>query len=163
MRPPPGTFALIETGNPTSKILLSLNYSRGKVGVGLRNTYFGRVSYLDAPPDPKRYSFGSYRLNFDPRVTTDLLVSFQATKGFALTLGAQNLLNVKPMTIDEAATNGEAPAGFANRAAFEQYFQGQFGTASPFPANRDVYPYAPVQMGFNGAFLYAKAVYSFGL
>ena len=48
-------------------------------------------------------------------------------------------------------------------AEFERFFQNRYGVPSPFPANRDVYPYAPVQMGFNGAFLYAKAVYSFGL
>ena len=48
-------------------------------------------------------------------------------------------------------------------AAFEQYFQNRFNVPSPFPTNRDVYPYAPVQMGFNGAFVYLKAVYSFGL
>ena len=158
----PRQSSLIETGDPTSKVLLALNYIRGKVGVGLRNTYFGEVRYYDNAPDPTVYNFGGYLLRFRPRVVTDLLVSFQATKGLGLTLGAQNLLNVKPNTIDEAATNGEAPSGFASRAAFEQYFQTR-GVASPFPANRDVYPYAPVQMGFNGAFLYLKAVYAFGL
>ena len=158
----PRQLSLIETGIPASKMLLNLNYTQGKLGVGLRNTYFGKVSYYDAAPDPK-YDFGSYLLVFKPRVVTDLLVSFQATKALGLTLGAQNLLNVKPNTLDEAATNGQAPGGFASRALFEQYFQNRFGSASPFPSNRDVYPYAPVQMGFNGAFLYLKAVYNFGV
>ena len=160
----PRQLSLIETGNPASKILLGLNYTRGKLGVGLRNTLFGKVSYYDVPPsDPKLYDFGGYLLVFKPRVVTDLLVSFQATKALGLTLGAQNLLNVKPNTIDEAASNGVAPGGFKSRAAFEQYFQNRFGVASPFPANRDVYAYAPVQMGFNGAFVYLKAVYNLGL
>jgi iron complex outermembrane receptor protein len=130
--------------------------------VGVRNTYFGEISYYDVAP-PLVYEFGSYLLVFKPRAVTDLLVSYQATKGLSLTLGTQNLLNVKPNTIDEAASNGVAPGGFASRGAFEQYFQNRFNTASPFPTNRDVYPYAPVQMGANGTFVYLKAVYNLGL
>ena len=159
----PRQLSLIETGGPASKILLGLNYTRGKLGVGLRNTYFGRVRYFDVAPDPAAYDFGGYLLVFRPRTVTDLLVSYQAIKGLSLTLGTQNLLNVKPNTLDQAAFNGQAPGGFASRSAFEQYFQNRFNTTSPFPTNRDVYPYAPVQMGFNGAFVYLKAVYSLGL
>ena len=158
----PRQLSLIETGNPASKILFGLNYTTGKLGLGLRNTYFGEVSYYDTAPDPV-YGFGGYLLVFKPRVATDLTVSFQATKALGLTLGAQNLLNVKPSTIDEAATNGTAPGGFSSRAGFEQYFQNRYGIASPFPTNRDVYAYAPVQMGYSGAFVYLKAVYNFGL
>ena len=158
----PRQLSLIETGNPASKILFGLNYTTGKLGLGLRNTYFGEVSYYDTAPDPV-YGFGGYLLVFKPRVATDLTVSFQATKALGLTLGAQNLLNVKPSTIDEAATNGTAPGGFSSRAGFEQYFQNRYGVASPFPANRDVYAYAPVQMGYSGAIVYLKAVYNFGL
>jgi len=159
----PRQLSLIETGNPASKILLGLNYTRGKLGLGLRNTYFGTVRYYDNAPDPTVYDFGSYLLVFKPRITTDLLVSLQATRALGVTLGVQNLLNVKPNTIDEAASNGVAPGGFANRADFEQYFQNRYGSASPFPTNRDVYRYAPVQMGFNGAFGYLKVVYNLGL
>ena len=163
----PRQLSLIETGSPASKILFGLNYNRGKVGVGLRNTYFGEVRYYDVAPDPTIYSFGGYLLVFRPRTVTDLLVSFQAAKALSLTLGAQNLLNIKPNTINEAATNGEAPGGFANRADFERYFQNRPDNPnhnpSPFPTNHDVYPYAPVQMGFGGAFVYLKAVYNFGL
>ncbi|MBF9238096.1 TonB-dependent receptor [Hymenobacter sp. BT683] len=159
----PRQLSLIETGNPASKILLSLNYTRGKLGLGLRNTYFGEVRYYDVAPDPAVYDFGGYLLVFRPRTVTDLLVSLQATKGLSVTLGAQNLFNVKPNTLDQAASNGQAPGGFATRGQFEQYFQNRYGAPSPFPTNRDVYPYAPVQMGFNGALLYLKAVYSLGL
>ena len=159
----PRQLSLIETGNPASKVLLSLNYTRGKLGLGLRNTYFGEVRYYDVAPDPTVYGFGGYLLAFRPRVATDVLLTYQPSKTLALTLGAQNLLNVKPNTRNEAASNGTPPGGFATRAQFEQYFQNRFGYASPFPTNRDVYPYAPVQMGFNGAFVYLKAVYNFGL
>jgi iron complex outermembrane receptor protein len=159
----PRQVSLIETGNPASKILLGLSYTHGKLGLGLHNTYFGQVSYYDTAPDPAVYDFGGYLLVFQPRVSTDLLVSLQATKALAVTLGAQNLLNVKPSTINEAASNGQAPGGFASRADFEQYFQNRYGFASPFPTNHDVYPYAPVQMGFNGAFVYLKVGYSLGL
>ena len=140
-----------------------MNYNVGKFGVGLRNTYFGEVRYYDVAPDPAVYDFGGYLLVFKPRVVTDLLVSYQPAKALTLTVGAQNLLNVTPNTVDEAATNGAAPGGFPSRGEFERFFQNRYGFPSPFPTNRDVYAYAPVQMGFNGAFLYLKAVYNFGL
>ncbi|MGY3088086.1 iron complex outermembrane receptor protein [Hymenobacter sp. UYAg731] len=159
----PSQLSLIETGNPASKILLGVNYNLGKFGVGLRNTYFGEVKYYDVAPDPTVYNFGGYLLVFKPRTVTDLLVSYQPAKALTLTLGAQNLFNVKPNTIDEAASNGVAPGGFTSRSEFERFFQNRFGYPSPFPTNRDVYAYAPVQMGFNGAFLYLKAVYNFGI
>ena len=159
----PRQLSLIETGNPASKILLGVNYNVGKFGVGLRNTYFGEVRYYDVAPDPAVYDFGGYLLVFKPRVVTDLLVSYQPAKALTLTVGAQNLLNVTPNTVDEAATNGAAPGGFPSRGEFERFFQNRYGFPSPFPTNRDVYAYAPVQMGFNGAFLYLKAVYNFGL
>lgn len=159
----PRQLSLIETGNPASKILLGLNYTLGKVGLGLRNTYFGEVRYYDVAPDPAVYDFGGYLLVFRPRTVTDLTVSVQATKGLSISAGAQNLFNVKPNTLDQAASNGEAPGGFATRAQFEAYYQNRYSAPSPFPTNRDVYPYAPVQMGFNGALVYLKAVYSLGL
>ena len=158
----PRQLSLIETGNPTSKILLGVNYNLGKFGVGLRNTYFGAVKYYDVAPDPK-FGFGGYLLVFNPRTVTDLLVSYQLVKALTLTAGAQNLFNVKPNTLSEAASNGVAPGGFASRSDFERYFQNLTGVPSPFPANHDIYPYAPVQMGFNGAFLYLKAVDNFGI
>ena len=158
----PRQLSLIETGSPASKILLGLNYSQGKFGVGFRNTYFGEVRYYDNAPDPV-FGLAGYLLVFRPRVVTDLLVSYQPLKALGLTLGVQNLLNVKPNTLDEAASNGVAPGGFANRADFEKFFQNRYGYPSPFPTKRDVYPYAPVQMGFNGAFVYLKAVYNLGI
>ncbi len=159
--------SLIQTGSPASKVLLNLRYTQGKWGAGLQNTYFGEVKYFDNPPADTLNNFGGYLLKFRPRVTTDVLVSYQATRGLNLTLGAQNVFNVKPNTIDEAASNGTPPGGFKNRADFETYYQNlptnPGRNPSPFPANRDVYPYAPVQMGFNGAFVYLKAVYNLGI
>ena len=159
----PRQLSLIETGNPASKILLGLHYTRGKLGLGLRNTYFGEVRYYDVAPDPAVYDFGGYLLVFKPRVVTDVMVTFQLSQALGLTLGIQNLLNVKPNTLNEAASNGDAPGGFASRAQFEQYFRNRYGYASPFPTNHDIYPYAPVQMGFTGALVYLKAVYNLGL
>ena len=139
----PRQLSLIETGNPASKILLGVNYSLGKFGVGLRNTYFGEVKYYDVAPDPAVYDFGGYLLVFKPRTVTDLLVSYQPAKALTLTVGAQNLFNVKPNTLDEAASNGVAPGGFASRGDFERCFRNRYGAPSPFPTNHDVYPYDP--------------------
>nr|WP_262894851.1 TonB-dependent receptor [Hymenobacter guriensis] len=158
----PRQLSLIETGNPKSKILLNLGYELGKFSGVVRNTYFGKVEYYDTQTDPTN-DFGSYFLSFAPRTVTDLLIGYKPTKSLSLTAGVNNVLNVFPNTVSEAARNGRPPGGFATEELFNAYYQGRFGKPSNLPENRDIFPYNPVQMGFNGTFVYLKAVYSLGL
>ena len=153
-------LSLLETGSPASKILLHLGYEQGKFNVLLRNTYFGRVSYFDTNSDLNN-TLGSYKLVFKPRVVTDLLVTYSPVKPLAITLGVNNLLNVLPSTISEAAANGELPKGFSSAADYDLALRVR--GLRPQPEGRDVYTYAPVQMGSAGAFGYLKVAYNFGL
>ena len=138
-------LSLFTTGNPNSKIFLHLGYEIGKFSALLRNTYYGKVSYYDT--NPASNIFGSNFLVFNPRIVTDLLLTYSPTKPLAITLGANNLFNILPNTLVEAARNGFAPSG----------------NPTVMPENRDIYPYAPVQMGYGGTLVYAKVAYNFGL
>ncbi|TGE17180.1 TonB-dependent receptor [Hymenobacter elongatus] len=158
----PRQLSLIETGSPASKVLLNLGYELGKFNVLVRNTYFGRVEYFDTNTDATN-DFGSYFLSFAPRTVTDLIVGYKPLKSLGLTAGVNNLFNVFPNTTAEAARNGRPPGGFATEAQFNAYYQERFGKPSNLPEGRDIFPYNPVQMGFNGAFVYLKAVYTLGL
>ena len=154
-------LSLLETGSPDRKLLLNVSYEVGKLGLQLRNTYFGQVAYYDN--NFEGWDFGSYYLVFKPKVVTDLMLTYKPTAALQFTGGASNLLNVLPDDLLQAAANGRPPRGFASRQAFDAYFTQRTGRASYFPYNRDIAPYQSVQMGTAGAFFYLKAAYTLGL
>ncbi|WP_375419075.1 TonB-dependent receptor domain-containing protein [uncultured Hymenobacter sp.] len=157
-------LSMLETGSPASKIFAAAAFQMGAFTVQPRLTRFGEVAYYD-------YNFGlleegGYFLRFTPKYVTDLIVTYQPAKAVSFTLGANNLFNVLPDTKKQAAANGHIPyaaykAG-QSVAEFEQSFRANHGGALFMPYDFDTLPYEAVQMGFNGAFLYLKAAYSFG-
>lgn len=154
-------LSLIETGNPKSKLILNTSYEVGKLSLLVRNVRYGQVSSYDFNFDP--LAEGSYYLVFKPRLTTDVQVSFKAKTAVQLTAGVNNLFNIKPNTIAEAARNGHPPLGFKTQEEFNAYFRQKYGQPSYLPYDFDILPYHSHQMNFNGTFLYLKAVYNFGL
>lgn len=151
----------LATGTPNAKLHAELGYTQGKLSGLVRATYFGQVAYYD-------YNYeglpeGSFYLVFSPKTVTDLQLTFRPTKALAFTAGANNLFNIRPDTKLQAARNGHAPDGFASIDAFNSYFKATYGYDSYLPYDRDIVPYEPVQMGFNGAFFYLKAAYTLGL
>jgi iron complex outermembrane receptor protein len=156
-------LSLLRTGNPRGKAFLTAGYELGKASLLARGTYFGAVSYYDSNPEGN--DFGSYFLQYDPRFVTDLILTYRPIKELSLTGGVQNLFDVYPNTRLEAARNGRPPGEgrFATVESFNNYYQTRFGRPSNLPGNRDIFPYDPVQMGFNGRFVYLKAAYNIGL
>jgi iron complex outermembrane receptor protein len=154
-------LSLLETGNPKSKINVSMGYAIGKLNFMLRNTYFGKVSYYDYNYDA--WDFGSYYMVFSPKTVTDLTINYKPTLALGLTVGINNLFDIYPDTKKKAIRNGRPPAGFSSVEEFEQYFEKREEFPSYLPYDFDVIPYEPVQMGFNGRFVYLKAVYNFGI
>jgi iron complex outermembrane receptor protein len=153
-------LSLITTGSPKSKMLGSVGYEGRKLGATVRYTRFGEVAAYDFNFDG--LDEGSYYLVFSPKSVTDLILTYKVTKGLMLAAGAQNLFNVRPDDLLQAAQNGHAPDGFASMAAYQAYFQQTNGTPSTTPYDHDILPNHMVQMGANGAFFYLKASYSFG-
>ncbi|MBF9221499.1 TonB-dependent receptor [Hymenobacter ruricola] len=153
-------LSLITTGSPKSKILGSVGYEGVKLGLTARYTRFGEVASYDFNFDG--LDEGGYYLVFSPKAVTDLILSYKVTKGLLLAAGAQNLFNVRPDDLLQAAKNGHAPDGFASMADYQAYYLKTNGTPSTTPYDHDILPYHMVQMGTNGAFFYLKASYSFG-
>lgn len=145
----------MEIASPVSKASFTINYKIGNLGVMLRNTYFGRVTYLD-PINindtltwPKsapylvagaRTGIGAFRnvftganetfdQEFSAKVVTDLSVSYQAIKNTTITIGANNLFDV---------------------------YQDSHTHASNLSFGRFVYSRRVQQMGFNGRYIFAR-------
>ena len=92
--------ALLMTGTPTSKASFIINYKYRRWTAMLRNTYFGKITYLDASSDKQFNSFTGKDEAADqvfmPKTVTDLTLTYRFRSGLGLTVGSNNLLNVYP-------------------------------------------------------------------
>lgn len=140
----------IEVANPRSKAALTLNYKAGKLGIMLRNAYWGKVTYL-APEDlanqatwpksngvPSNATFvNAFNGNkvealdqtFNPKLSTDLTINYQLLKQLNLAIGANNLFDV---------------------------YQDRHTHSTNMGAGRFVYSRRVQQMGFNGRYVFGR-------
>jgi iron complex outermembrane receptor protein len=82
----------IEKGQPTDKIILSVNYKRGKTSLMVRNTRFGKTTIGPVFRNPTRILYES----FSPKILTDISLAYCLRTWVTLTLGADNVFNVYP-------------------------------------------------------------------
>ncbi len=124
------SIALIETSQPRDKVLVSLGYQWKKLNATVRINYFGPVTAWEKPANlPHRSQ------TFGGRTLTDVVLSYNFTEKFSITVGGNNIFDVYPDRV------------FSNYAS---YFNGQ----TPFTRNAN-------QFGFNGAFYYINALFNF--
>ena len=81
------------SARPSSKLILGLDYSMGKLSVGLNNTQFGEVTWQHA-------SDASMDQTFSSKLVTDLNLNYQVSDNLSVNLALNNLLNVYPDVID---------------------------------------------------------------
>ena len=134
----------IEVANPKNKINLTFNYKYQKFGAMLRFVRFGKVEYLDPtinPANPAAFPVnaftgqpGTLDQEFSAKTVTDLSLSYQVTTQLGFTIGANNLFNVYQ---DRHIHSGNMSLG------------------------RFVYSRRVEQMGFNGAYYFARLKLSF--
>lgn len=102
----------------------------------LRNTYFGKITYLDASPDKQLNTFtGKDEVAdqvFTPKTVTDLTLTYRFRSGLGITAGANNLLNVYPDKYTHSFNND---------------------------SGRFVYGNYMTQFGWNGAYYFARISY----
>jgi iron complex outermembrane recepter protein len=116
----------LEWGQPREKQMLNLKYSFGKWGVNLRNTRFGQVRTFD--PNP------ALNEAFTAKIITDLSLNYKFNNGIMLTAGANNLLDVYPDKLKNAANTSN---------------------------NRFIYSRNATQFGFNGGYYFISASATF--
>ncbi len=129
----------IEVANPKNKISLAFNYKYRKFGAMLRFVRFGKVQYLDPsinPSNPAAFPVNAFTgvaetldQEFDAKTVTDLSVSYQIIPMLGLTIGANNLFDV---------------------------YQDMHTHSGNMSLGRFVYSRRVQQMGFNGAYYFAR-------
>jgi len=124
----------IEVANPKDKLSLAFEYKYSKFGAMLRFVHFGVVQYLDASTTPIANAFDNNALesldqDFSAKTVTDLSLSYDILKSLRATIGANNLFDVYP---DVQTHSSNQSLG------------------------RFVYSRRVQQMGFNGAYYFAR-------
>ena len=82
--------ALIFTSRPEYKAILGIEYALGKFSFGLTNTLFGPTQFRNAGMS------SNLKLEFQPKVVTDLYIGYQASESVNITFNANNIFNVLP-------------------------------------------------------------------
>jgi iron complex outermembrane receptor protein len=129
----------IEVANPKSKISLTFNYKYSKFSAMVRFVNFGKVIYLDPSIDPNKPE--NFPLNvftgqketldqeFAAKTVTDVSVSYQIHRALTVTIGANNIFDV---------------------------YQDMHTHSTNMSTGRFVYSRRVQQMGFNGAYYFAR-------
>ena len=134
----------VEVASPKNKISLTFNYKVSKFGAMLRFVNFGKVQYISPdvdPANPGGFPMNAFNNNvretldqeYSAKTITDLSFSYQVLKSLTATIGANNLFNVYPDV---------------------QYH------SSNMSSGRFVFSRRVQQMGFNGAYYFARLKYS---
>ncbi len=130
----------MENAVPTTKANLTFNYSQNKLGVMLRNVYFGKVTDPDFHTDKDG---NKYHAEYGAKILTDLSLSYDLSKNMTLTVGANNLLDVYP---DEIAGDHED----GRVSGFDNTYGGQFN-----------YSRRVSQFGYMGRFIFGRVAMKF--
>ncbi len=102
--------SLLTESRPRTKFILGLDYTKGKFGVSVNNTLFGKTGFQDLDNGGSIMNY--IKQEFKPAVVTDLSLNFDITRKISFTLNVNNLLNVIPkwdlvlMTEDQLKLNG---------------------------------------------------------
>lgn len=111
----------LESAVPRDKVNLTLTYTIKKLNFFVRNVYFGPVDEPTATVANQQ--------TFPGKVITDLALGYKLAKGFKLTIGANNLLDVYPDVYSNAANTG---------------------------GNQFIYSRRVTQFGYNGRYVFGR-------
>lgn len=95
--------ALFFTSRPKVKFVLGTTFEMDKLSIGVNNTYFGKTEFRQQGLDP------NLKTVFDPKVVTDLAVTYQLFANVSISANVNNIFDVLPKW-NFAALN---PAGTA--------------------------------------------------
>ena len=130
----------MEVASPKDKMSLTLDYKYKKLGVMVRFVHFGPVTYLDPsinPADTNTFAKNAFDANlressdqtFSSKTVTDLTISYDVAKYLTASIGANNLFDVYPDIQTHSSNQSSGRFVFSRRVE---------------------------QMGFNGAYFFAR-------
>lgn len=159
--------ARIEHGSPNSKVNLTANYTISKWDFMARAVRFGEVTELNnVANNPYAInSAGNYNSDaafasdqtFSAKITTDLIVTYRFVKGFAVTVGGNNIFDVYPdaIFIDPRNSYATVHANAVVTPVAGAKTTGGYGSGRDV-SNRGRFLFTANQFGYNGRYLFAR-------
>jgi len=99
----------IERSQPASKIILSANYKKGKMGLLIRSTRFGKTSIVLSSDDKSRDEF------FSAKILTDLSINYTLKAWITITAGANNVFDVYPDPVKNPINKNQGILIYSNQ------------------------------------------------
>ena len=110
----------IEHGQPASKIILSANYKKGKMGILLRSTRFGKTSIVLNSDDTSRDEA------FSAKILTDFSITYTPKTWITITAGAINIFDIYPDPVKHPLNKNQGVLIYSNEATSYGYNGGYY-------------------------------------
>lgn len=103
----------LENGQPDNKIILNMNFKKGKLRFNVCNTRFGKTSTttIVRSPTDTLYEF------FSSKVLTDISINYSPKLWLTITAGANNVLDVYPDRLKNYGNTREGILIYSNDAS----------------------------------------------
>ncbi|MBY0536680.1 MAG: TonB-dependent receptor [Chitinophagaceae bacterium] len=156
----------IEVGQPQSKINITFNYDLRKWNILARSVRFGKITSLNAAdPYSRNASTGAYwndvglgtDQTFSAKWTTDLVLTYKASPGVSIAVGANNLFDIYPDRIFVDSRNDPSiyyVSPVSNSLGVNKTTGGY--SAGRDGSNRGRFLFPGNQFGYNGRFMFAR-------
>ena len=110
----------IEHSQPASKIILSANYKKSKVGILIRSTRFGKTSIVQNAANPAQDEF------FSAKIFTDINFIYSIKTWLTITTGINNVFDVYPDPVKNPINQNQGILIYSNQATPYGYNGGYY-------------------------------------
>ena len=156
--------AILVDGNTKVKSSFLTTYYAGKFNVYLRNTYFGRVTHIEAGGSTDWF----YVQELGGKVITDLTVGYKLSKTLRFSIGANNLFDIYPDKIIASKGSYKRLDVLVGSPTYDQFIETQTAKERNIVNNNQVtsnnqfnYSRRVTQIGMNGRYLFARIQFDF--
>ena len=151
--------AILVDGNTKVKSSFLTTYYAGKFNVYLRNTYFGRVTHIEAGGSTNWF----FVQELGGKVITDLTIGYKLSKALRFSIGANNLFDIYPDKIIASKGSYKRLDVLVGSPTYDQFIETQTAKERNIVNNNQVtsnnqfnYSRRVTQIGMNGRYLFAR-------
>jgi iron complex outermembrane receptor protein len=151
--------AFLIDGNTKVKSSLLTTYNAGKLNVYLRNTYFGRVTHVEAGGETNWF----FVQQLGGKVITDLTIGYKLSKSLRLSTGTNNLFDIYPDKIIASKGNYKRLDVNVESPTYDQFIETRTAKERNIANNNQVtsnnqfnYSRRVTQIGMSGRYLFAR-------
>lgn len=151
--------AILVDGNTKVKSSFLATYQAGKFNVYVRNTYFGRVTHIEAGGNADWF----FVQELGGKIITDLTIGYKVSKTLRLSTGANNLFDIYPDKILASKGNYKRLDVRVGSTTYDQFVETQTAKERNIVSNNQVtsnnqfnYSRRVTQIGMNGRYLFAR-------